>query len=148
MTEYKERMDAKKKKKQLIILGIVILIGIIGFFVLHYLFQDRLEALRADQAKSTIEDIYVASVKYKKENGKWPSSLNELEDMGYWLVSKSANYNWDFYLVGKRAIRAISRYKMAGGAGKTVDYVIAEDKFIGYGSPEEGEIVNFKELEN
>ena len=146
MTEYKEALDRKRRRKYTVTIAVIVVAFIIVVVLMKVLFQGRLEALRTADAKMVMGEIYVAANKFYKDNGKWPNNLNELEEQGYWLVTEEMDELWTFYLIGDKNIRAISTQYMPGGKGRLFDYSFATGKFTGYGCPEEGEDANFNLL--
>ena len=145
MTEYRESIDARKRRNGYIILGVVLVLFIIAFFTMKVMFQDRLDSLRAADAKMTIREIYEAAKKYEFDHGAWPYNLSELVEFEYWKVDKEVYKYWDFYLLGRKTIRAISTREMPGGSGRIINYDIRTDTFSGYGCPEGGERGHFEE---
>ncbi len=149
MTQYKDAIDAKKRRNTYLIIAAVIVLFIVTVLVMKAVFQSDLDHLRAAEAKLAMQDIWVAANKYEFQQGEWPFNLHDLEEVGLWNVNEIDDkvYNeWTFYLLGSKTIRAISTYEMPGGKGMIVNYSITTDMFSGYGCPEEGELGNFEEL--
>ena len=113
---------------------VVILAAISVPIYIHYI-----ESARASDAQEAI-GIIVNSVEMflQDNNGDYPDSVDELEELEYFELDDNTNLQWEFSLIGSNPIvqiEAISTAEMKGGPGKIVLYDVWTGEFSGYGFP-------------
>ncbi len=133
-----EMLNRHRKGFTLIEILIVVVIVAILAAISVPIYIDYVQGARAADAQSQIGAIYNAAKMYLQDNDQWPTTVDELEELGYMTIDESVQRQWEFSINGQETITAVSTGEMAGGAGKEVTFNIQEGRFYGYGFPSEG----------
>ncbi len=122
------------------ILVVVVIIAILAAISVPIYIQ-YVRGARAADAQSQIGAIYNAAKMFRQDQDRWPTDVDEMEQLGYLSIDESVRRQWTFSTEFPERIVATSTDEMSGGAGQEVVYDILNGMFYGYGLPNEGEAV-------
>ena len=122
------------------ILIVVVIVAILAAISVP-IYVEYVRSARAADAQATIGAVWNASQIYAQDLGRYPGSVEEMEQQGYLTIQEATRIQWTFQLVGDpiTSIMATSTARMRGGEGKTVTYNTLDGTFSGYGFPVEDE---------
>jgi prepilin-type N-terminal cleavage/methylation domain-containing protein len=137
-------LSRRKKPSGFTLIEILIVVVIVAILaaISVPIYVEYVRSARAADAQATIGAIWNAAQVFSQDLGRSPSSVEELEQMGYLRIQDATRLQWTFQLVGDpiTSISATSTARMRGGEGKVVTYNTLDGTFTGYGFPvEEGE---------
>jgi prepilin-type N-terminal cleavage/methylation domain-containing protein len=137
-------LSRRKKPSGFTLIEILIVVVIVAILaaISVPIYVEYVRSARAADAQATIGAIWNAAQVFSQDLGRSPSSVEELEQMGYLRIQDATRLQWTFQLVGDpiTSITATSTARMRGGEGKVVTYNTLDGTFTGYGFPvEEGE---------
>lgn len=124
------------------IVTLVALLISVNFLTSCKMIREREEAkmaARAAEIHQVIKDIYKAVREYRKATGIEPLQLLEVTDAGYYQLEFKVEDQWKFtFLVVDTVmeISALSTEQFKDGKDHLIKYVIKNDEFTGYGTPE------------
>jgi len=101
--------------------------------------EEAKQASRAADIHRVIKDIHKSVMEYRKTNGIEPTSLLELTDAGFYKLDFRVEDRWKFtFLVVDTVmeISALSTEEFKDGKDHMIKYVLKNDEFKGYGTPD------------
>lgn len=101
--------------------------------------EETKKAARAAEIHKVIRDIHKSVMEYRKATGIEPLSLLELTDAGYYKLDFRVEDRWKFtFLVVDTVmeISALSTEEFVDGKDHLIKYVLKNDQFTGYGTPD------------
>jgi len=89
-----------------------------------------------DDVVNTILDIWTTAIRFNRERGEDPSSVEELVSEGYIQISEEVGRKWTFHLIGMNPIaqiEAVSTRELMQGAGHVMIFDLFSRRFTGFG---------------
>jgi len=125
------------------VLVVVVIVAILAAISVP-IYIEYVKGARANDAQATIGAVFNSVKMYRQDRGEDPSSVEELEQLGYLTIDEGTKKQWEITVIGNpvQTIEAISTAEMKGGAGHQVQYDVQTGRFTGYGLPTEEDAGN------